>query len=553
MFIQNVFKLAYNQKIHMKYTNTFFIVFLLLIQTIAIAQPNLSKDFKTTVGTPFEVVDGPSKEYFSDGKGFTISVKTQGEKVTIQRFDVASMKEVKRNAYEDFPPYNKIAKVIQTGDKLFYIFSSFNKKEKKDEVYAREINMSDATFKPAKLLFTTGSEVIISGYLEGGTSIFDMIGIRFEAYSSFDNTKLLVRYRTKPLKKKDSENFDVLGFYVFNTNTLDKIWGGEVAMPYTEKQMNNLAYSVSKDGSAYSLIYLRESKTFELLTIKPDLSVKVNKIALDANLYFQEFKLRESAEGNLSATGYYANGLDVVVNWTGSAAASFNTNGILQFKMAPDGKIIEKYTFEFPLELINQYESKRVKDKNAKREGEGKAGISDLKMTSLTLNEDGSTTVIGEQQYIRNEFVGTQQKQVYYYGDVIATKFDKKGTLLWQKKLPKTQVGFAGKGGMGIRYIKGKNTNYVLYLDNVKNASISMDEVPEKHQDGRGGFLTAYKLDDATGAVTKHTLFDITNINGTEAFQFKTPRIFNVSDTAFLLEIYLKGKQDAMVKMELSK
>src|SRR4051794_27905539 len=106
----------------MKYKNTLFLALMLLVQINVFAQVNLSKDFKTTVGTPYEVVDGPSKEYFSDGKGFAISVKTQGEKVTIQRFDIASMKEVKRNAYEDFPPYNKIAKVIQTGDKLFYIF-----------------------------------------------------------------------------------------------------------------------------------------------------------------------------------------------------------------------------------------------------------------------------------------------------------------------------------------------------------------------------------------------------------------------------------------------
>jgi len=68
----------------------------------------------------------------------------------------------------------------------------FNKKAKKDEVYAREVNMSDATLGPAKLLFTTGSEVIISGYLEGATSIFDLVGIRFSVYASFDNSKLLV-------------------------------------------------------------------------------------------------------------------------------------------------------------------------------------------------------------------------------------------------------------------------------------------------------------------------------------------------------------------------
>jgi hypothetical protein len=533
--------------------NTFFLASLLFIQINAFGQVNLSKDFKVTVGTPFQVVDGPVKDYFSDGKGFTVSVKTQGEKVTVQRYDVASMKEAKRNVYEDLPDGMKIVKTLQVGDKLFYVYSSFNKKAKKDEVYAREVNMSDATLGPAKLLFTTGSEVVISGYLEGATSVFDLVGIRFSVYASFDNSKLLVQYRTKPLKKKDSENFDVLGFYVFNTNTLDKIWGGEVQMPYTEKQMNNLAYTVAKDGSAYMLAYLNQTKTFELLTVKPDLTIKANKIALDANLYFQEFKLRETADGNLSATGYYANGIDVVVNFTGTATTSFNTNGILQFKIDPNGKILEKFNFEFPIALINQFESKRTKEKNAKREDQGKAGINDLKITSLFLNSDGSTTVIGEQQYVRNEMYMTSMKMIYYYGDVIATKFDKSGKLLWQKKLPKTQTGLTGKGGNGIKYIKGNGANYVLFIDNVKNANIGPDVAPEKHMDGKGGFLTAYKVDDITGDVTKHTIFDKTNINGTEAFQFKTPRIFDASDKIFLVEIYVKDKQDNMVKMELVK
>lgn len=108
-----------------------------------------------------------------------------------------------------------------------------------------------------------------------------------------------------------------------------------------------------------------------------------------------------------------------------------------------------------------------------------------------------------------------------------------------------------GKGGNGIRFIKGKDVNYVMYLDNIKNADMSMDEAPEKHQDGKGGFLTSYKIDEATGKVIKVSILDIKDVNGIEAFQFKTPRIFDANSKTFMLEIYMKGKQDTMVKMEL--
>ncbi len=531
-------------------------LFLLLISTITFGQVKLSKDFNTTVGTPYKVVDAKSKEYFSDDKGFTIAVKTDGEKVTLQRYDIKLMKEVSRKEYEDFPPYNKLQKILKVGDKLFYVFSSFNKKARQEDIYSREINMNTGNFESPKLLFSTSKEVTVSSYGEvAGISMFGGLGnpIRFEVHKSFDNSKLLVRYRLKPEEKNDAKNYDVLGFYVFNSNNMEKQWGGEVKMPYTEKQMNNIAYGVSKNGNASMLAFINETKQFELLNITPDLKVKPNKIDINANLFFQDLTLKEDADGNMTCIGYYANGMDVKVNWTGSATLSFNANGILSFKMDQNGKVLEKYDFEFPITLINQYESKRAKAKNDKREGEGKAGINDLKIIDIGIGADGSTTVVGEQQYIRKELVGTSMQMVYYYGDMVATKFDKTGKLTWMKKLPKTQAGTQGKGGMGVRYIKGEGSSYLLFLDNIKNANLGVDDVPEKHSDGRGGYLTAYKIDNATGTFEKHSIFDIEDIKGKEAFQFRTSRIFDAGDKIFMLEVYLKGKEDTMVKMELTK
>ena len=404
--------------------------------------------------------------------------------------------------------------------------------------------MDNGAFESPKLLFSTTSEATVSSYRDAAAVTFTGLGapVRFEVHTSFDNSKLLIRYRLKPVEKSDALNYDIIGFYVFNSN-FEKLWGGEVKMPYTEKVMNNIAYGITNNGNAFMVAYINETKQLELLNITSELEVIPNKINIDGNLAFQELKLKESADGNLNCIGFYANGVDVSVNWTGTAMLSFNTNGIINFKMDKNGTVLEKF----------DYESKRAKEKNEKRENEGKAGINDLKLIDVTFNTDGSTNIIGEQQYIRKELVGTSTKIVYYYGDIVVTKFNNKGSIVYMKKLPKTQVGFAGKGGMGIRYLKGNDANYVLYLDNIKNAGIKLEEVPVKHQDGKGGYLTAYKIDDATGNIEKHSVFDVTNIKGTEAFQFRTTRIFDVMDKVFMLEIYIKDKKDNMVKMELSK
>jgi len=376
--------------------------------------------------------------------------------------------------------------------------------------------------------------------------------IRFAVHTSFDHSKLLIRYRLKPAEKNDEKNYDVLGFYVFDQN-FEKLWGGEVKMPYTEKEMNNIAYGVSKDGKAFMLARLNDAKRFELLRISNDLKIVPNKVDIDGNLVFQSLNLYEAADGKVECMGFYANGVDFKVNWTGSMTTSLNINGILDWKMDQDGKVTDKHDFEFPIDLINQYESKRAKEKNEKREGEGKAGINDLKLIEVKWLGDGSKIILGEQQYVRRELKGTQMENIYYYGDMILAHVGGDGKLIYMKKLPKTQISLRGKGSLSVKFMKGADASYILYLDNPKNINMSINDVPAKHEDNKGGYLTAYKVDDATGSIEKHTIADVTDIKGTEAFQFRVSRIFDVGDKAFMLECYIKGKQDTMIKMEMAK
>ncbi len=76
--------------------------------------------------------------------------------------------------------------------------------------------------------------------------------------------------------------------------------------------------------------------------------------------------------------------------------------------------------------------------------------------------------------------------------------------------------------------------------------------MPAAHKDGRGGYLTAIKVDDETGDIERHTILELEDINGIEAYQFNATRIFEAEDKVFMLEIYIKGKKDMMVKMELN-
>ena len=465
-----------------------------LLPILLFGQVKFSEDFTVYTGSAYKVVDAKDKEYFSDGKGNAISVKTQDLKVTIQRFDVQGMKEINRNEYTDLPKESRVEKILKVGDRLFYFHSTENK-SKTLTLYAREINMNDGTFKPAKVLFETQGTV--AGSFVGmdilSTSALLSGGRHFEVIESFDHSKILIKYRRTPLNISDKVNYDIIGFYSFNVS-FEKQWGGELKMPYTEKEMNNLAYSVGKDGTAYMLAFINEAKRFELFVIKDATAIKTIKLDVDGKLMFQELKMAENVDGNIVCTGYYANGVDVKVSWQGYVSLSFNTftcEPFICYPMTPAGIILEKYKYDFPLPLINQYESARAKEKNAGREEDGKAGINDLRLRISQENADGSAIIVGEQMYVRKELMYTQTQNVYYYGDIIVTKIDKSGKLLWMIKLPKTQVGLRGRGGNGIKYIMGDGFHYILFLDNKKNSDISKDAVPAKHQDAMGGYLNA--------------------------------------------------------------
>ncbi|OFY49664.1 MAG: hypothetical protein A2W85_07305 [Bacteroidetes bacterium GWF2_41_31] len=515
------------------------------------AQPKLSKSFKTSTTKPYQVVDAQMKQYFTDNKGFSYSIKTSGDDVTLQKFDILSMKEVVRKEYHDGPPYNKAIDVVEIGDKFFYLYESFNKKEETKSVYVREFFTEDCSLGQERMLLTSDGDVA-NGPITESIGVWGMKGgPPFSVYKSFDDSKIMINYRRKPLLKNGSENKDLLGFFVFDSS-LEPIWGREIEMPYTEQEMNNLAYTVSTDGTVYMMSLHRMKKNFRLLTI-PEVGKLTVKIIDSENFMFKHLYMAENKDGQLDFLGFYANGLEYKF-WEGSIGnLSFNTNGIRYFKLSKEGEILANKDIEFPIELINKYESGRQQDKNEKRESVGKAGIRDVVLRKFTVNPDGSVFILGEQYYYSQKLNPKNYQMTYkfHYGDLVAAKLNAKGEVQWMKKLPKNQFGTQGKGGMGIAYLEGDDSHYILFLDNVKNADIEPDESPASHFDGKGGYLTAYKIDDATGNYTKHTLYNSVEVKGVKTYQFATTRIFEAMDNVLLVEVYIKDKKDMMIKMEL--
>jgi len=509
----------------------------------------ISDNFITTPSKPYQVVDARTKEYVSAEDGTAYMVKKDGEVVYLQKFSYDQMKEVSNKKYEDFQEKSSFVDLVKLKNNLYYIYSVTNK-DKSVSLFSRAIAQETGTFeKPVKLHST--SRKVVSANLGSMGAMFMLSDGNFGVHKSFDETKLLITYRLSPLSRKDSENFDEIGFCVFDSN-MSPISAKEIKLPYTEANVDNIAYTITNSGEGKALLLNKIKKEYEWLTVDASGQMEVEKLGLSGERLVQNIKMKESANGNIVCAGFYANGLDFKMSFSGSGRLSMNANGVLYFEVSKSGELLNNKVFDFSLDFIKQNLSENQREKAEDREKDGKAGISDLTLTGLEVKSDGSIIVLGEQQWVASEMYGPQTKLVYHFSNVIAVKISKDGNLDWMKKLPKNQAGLDGVGQMSFSYLSGPENDFMVYIDNPKNEKLEpTGGVPAAHKDGAGGFLTAYQINHETGKISKYTIADLMDIKGIKAYQFKAFRIFKAFDNTFLMEVYIKDKKDAMIKFEL--
>lgn len=525
-----------------------------IISVILIAFFSLKASAQTsiTVGAPYVVVDASSKEYFAQGKEI-MSVKVDRKGVTIQKFqsDNLAFKTIK--LYDDLPKNWVVEKVTQFQDR-YYLFYSYYDGEK-EQLFSREIDFRQGQFKGPGTKILTVDEKLSGTTASTGFYRVEVLD-KFSFFFSSDSSKLLVQYRLKPEVKRDSKNYDVIGMAVFD-KSLRPSWEKKVKMPYTEKKMNNLDYVVDRKGNAYIVTMVYDDDTTDEKDDAGNPNYSVEILKMNAGLkevakypvtipdkFVQTLWIYESPKGHLVCAGFYNKG-----------KRGSNADGILMFKLSEEGKTSDMNTYEIPLEVLNQYARAKSQRKNEKKDQKDEAEFEHLKLREILFDKDGSMLLLSEQYFykVHTTYMNGRSSSytTYHYNDMLVTKVTADGKMAWMKKLPKRQVGRGGLGGMSYKYVKSPGEHYFLFLDNQKNKDLELDKLPAVHADGAGGFLTAYRIDDKTGAVSKHYLLDTRDINGMEAFQFKPSRIVATNRKEFVFEVYKKKKEDVLVKVKM--
>lgn len=547
--------------------------------------------FDYDVSTPYQVVDGEKFYLGEDGK--MLAIKRHGKEIYMQSFDARKPSLIKTQKYSEteLPKGFVIEKFHKFGNQYYLYFSVWDKENEKEQLFCREIDFDKGAFMgESKLLVKVDGKItgtplvrffnrysVSRGTFMPSFAIDISGGKKFGFSFSQDSSKLIIQYRKKPVEKNDKLSFDIIGMHVYSHGMVQDA-GKDITMPYTEKKMNNLDYTVDAEGTPYMLTKVYNDNATSEKVKNPDgkgkvanYKIELFKINLETgniritpietgDKFLTKILLYENSKNEMVSVGYY--------NSLGPTSTNFfnqdepPTDGVCVFKLNKDGGVYGELYHEIPVEVINQYERQVTQNKNERKDAKGKAQFDFLALKECLVQKDGSIILVGEQYHVKEPPVQvnipgmstSQQRPEYYYEDVLITKINPDGSLGWMQKLPKRQMSNQPqKGGMSFQYIhdESNKNHYVMYLDNVKNIDLDMDKVPAKHVDGAGGFLTAYKVNDATGKVSKENLFDMRDVKGINVYQFNTDRIIHTGDNYFVVEVYKKGKEDVLIRINV--
>lgn len=482
------------------------LIFILFAYTALLSAQTINYSFSNEFETVLKYRDKGFYK-FSNDEYAEVYLQKDEKDMVFQIFD-KNFKDLKNSTTALLPDFDKHP--IDEGffsvkNDYYWFFSTWDRKTETERLFALPFDKNKLAFASKEIkLIETGR---LDPYL------------KYQFNYSSDSTKMLVTYRVKPKERRDKLNKDIIGFNLFD-DKMNKIYAGEIEMPYSEYDMNNLDYEVDSRGNIYMLTEVnvnnsidgevnrekenRNETRYELIRVnQKSNTLQAIKIKLD-NKYTNSVILSEDINHDVIIAGYYSD----KKNSSGSNGAYIIR---LEYDVSNAVKNVNTTFCEFPAETLKAYENERTKRKMDKKDKNGQLEASNLTLDKLIFYPDGSVMIIGEEYYVvTNTYYNgktTTTTYTYYYEDILVLKADKNGKTIWCNKIPKRQSG-SGVADLSYHHHSFKGEDYFFYLDNVKNIDLALTETPAPHSSGRGGYLTLVKI-ATDGKMTKKSIFDI--------------------------------------------
>jgi hypothetical protein len=372
--------------------------------------------------------------------------------------------------FEDDGYECEVSQLLQLNGKLYIFYSYRIKKEKKNILFADEIDKQTLTLKKKKIKI---GEIDYSGNSHRNSGFF---AVRV----SRDSSKLLTFY-SLPDTKGDPEAF---GLHVLDDN-LQSIWQKSITLPYKDGLFDFQNFRVDNNGNVYMLgtVYKEKRKakrhgnpnyTYEAFAYTNN-GNEVKQYTLSLEDRFITDMQIEILNNNLVCAGFYSN------------KGTYSIRGTYVMYVDITTKEVKTKSFkEFGIDFITQNMSNRQAKKAKRNDEKGEEPeLYEYDLDKLLIGKDGSAMLIGEQYYVdvsysTNYINGRTVSQTiyhYYYNDIIAVRIDAAGQIQWAEKIAKQQHT-TNDGGF--------YSSYTMAIVNGKICFLFNDDPDNLNYDGKG-------------------------------------------------------------------
>lgn len=450
------------------------IIFLGLLLSCVIINTSSSQDLTLTQSDYFDYFKSGrllDPIYISNKGYFQFALKLKGKKV--KEMDVYHLNDklefLKKNHVvipDDMGWKSGYPLVIDVKNKLFFLKHVVNK-NKCAGLQSVELNQETLSFPSANHdLFISQDRISFAPNYDHPDEPFELFR------KSRNETSVMFTYRLRDNSGgSDRLHNDRIGLHVFDEH-LNKQWGGEFVMPYTEAEMDNLDYFVSDAGNVYILCFVRKGKNhFEILKYSKDSQKPIQYLPTLEEAAISSLALFESPDAQVGICGSYQT--KAIVGETGMyiALLSLNSSGV---------EFITGKGIPFPEETIQIPKLKT---------GLGwfkhnKYVVRDLWVKDIHFTNNGDWVFLAEQ-------ISTQKNHYIEYAtgssayptsqlqssDILIMRLNKKKETSFQL-IPKTQISsYKYSGNLGFISYVHQDDIHLLYFDDLRN----QDKLNEDH------------------------------------------------------------------------
>jgi hypothetical protein len=391
-------------------------------------------------------------------------------------------------------------------------------------LYVRSLQVANGTSGPAQALLELDG-------LQGDVRI----------YTSYNQSKIGVSYF------KTSKKGNLLSLHVFD-DQLQLQWNKEIASSVDI----GVEYSVDDSGKTSWLNKVIDGDASPEQSIVYYQLVQVSGSGLSANVQTLKLNPVKYVTDEISLVNLPDNRIAIATLYADERAVYTRTGGVVYITVSAEGTIEVQKQFPISRELSNGHQTSYDRRQHDQYDAlHGHSFMSNLHLTKVVVETDGSVLVIAEQSY---SIKGDHNVTHTSHKDILLTKITAGGELAWMQKVSKNQRGFLA---VSYAVMKSENEYYILYADRSKNLMHPLQNSPWDfsyiglNMGLKKNCIVAEQFNKSTGQHSKKMLFQLKEATGTNIAKLEMTDVVPVGNRTFIVEWHTSGNSRQLLKVTM--